>query len=196
VLAPSTRQVTSEQVRAILREVPDEVPTIGVFRDDSAQRIVEVVDRTGLSGVQLHGRESPGEAIWIRARVPFVVQAFTAGDPRLARVDDYGVDAVLIDAATPGSGQVFDWALLGDLTARHRVVLAGGLRPDNVGQAITTVAPWGVDVSSGVESGPGTKDVRLVRSFIEEARAASPPADADTVVADRLLFEPRAIPGH
>jgi len=172
VFAPSRRQVTIETVRAILREVPDEIATIGVFRDDSAQRIVDVVDRTGLSGVQLHGRESPGEAVWIRARVPFVVQAFVAGDPRLARVDDYGVDAVLLDAPSPGAGQAFDWALVGDLPARHRVVLAGGLSPDNVGRAIEVVGPWGVDVSSGVERGPGRKDVRLVRRFVEEARLA------------------------
>jgi phosphoribosylanthranilate isomerase len=195
VLAPSKRQVTSDRVRAILREVPDEIPTIGVFRDDSAQRIVDVVDRTGLTGVQLHGHESPGEALWIRARVPFVVQAFAAGDARLGRVDDYGVDAVMIDAATPGSGQAFDWALVGDLPTRHRVVLAGGLRPDNVARAIEAVGPWGVDVSTGVESAPGRKDVRLVRRFVEEARAAGERSPGTAFGDDPMPIAPRAVPG-
>ncbi len=181
VLAPSVRRVEPDQVRQIVREIPDEVLTVGVFRDESAQRIVEVVEATGLGGVQLHGRESHGEATWIKARVPFVIQAFSVGDPRLSRVDDYQVDAVLLDGATPGSGRTFDWTLVGDLPRRRAVVLAGGLRPDNVGDAIRTVRPWGVDVASGVESSPGRKDVRLVRRFVAEALAAEldddPPHD-------------------
>lgn len=172
VFAPSVRRVEPDQVRQIVREIPDDVLTVGVFRDESAQHIVEVVEATGLGGVQLHGRESHGEATWIRARVPFVMQAFSAGDPRLTRVDDYEVDAVLLDAAVPGSGRTFDWSLVGDLPRRRAVVLAGGLRPDNVAEAVRTVRPWGVDVASGVESSPGRKDVRLVRRFIAEARAA------------------------
>lgn len=172
VFAPSTRQVTPEAVADIVRQLPEGVLAIGVFRDESAQRIVDVVERTGLGGVQLHGRESPGEAAWIHERVPFVAQAFVAGDTRLDRVDDYRVDAVLVDAVTPGAGRTFDWALVGDLPRRHRVVLAGGLHPDNVADAVRTVGPWGVDVSSGVESAPGRKDVLLVRRFVETARAA------------------------
>ncbi|MCD9622547.1 phosphoribosylanthranilate isomerase [Rhabdothermincola salaria] len=172
VFAPSSRRVGPDDVRDIVRHVPDEVLTVGVFRDESAQRIVELVTSTGLGGVQLHGRESPGEATWIKARVPFVVQAFAAGDPRLERVDDYDVDAVLLDAAVPGSGTTFDWSLVGDLPRRRRVLLAGGLDPENVAEAIRAVDPWGVDVSSGVERGPGLKDVRRVRRFIAEARAA------------------------
>lgn len=172
VFAPSSRQVAPDDVRAIVRQLPDDVLTVGVFRDESAQRIVEVVESTGLTGVQLHGRESHGEASWIKARVPFVVQAFAAGDPRLERVDDYDVDAVLLDAARPGSGRTFDWSLVGDLPSRFRVILAGGLAPDNVGDAIHRVHPWGVDVASGVEASPGHKDVLRVRRFVAAARAA------------------------
>jgi phosphoribosylanthranilate isomerase len=172
IFAASSRRVAADDVRAIVRQVPDGVTTVGVFRDESAQRIVEIVEATGLGGVQLHGRESPGEATWIKARVPFVVQAFGPGDPRLDRVDDYPVDAVLLDAAVPGSGATFDWSLVGDLPRRRRVILAGGLRPENVGEAIEMVHPWGVDVASGVESAPGRKDVLKVRRFIEAATAA------------------------
>jgi phosphoribosylanthranilate isomerase len=180
VMAPSPRRIEADEVGRILREVPDDVLTVGVFRDESAQYIVDVVTETGLRGVQLHGRESHGEAGWIRARVPFVVQAFGAGDPRLDRVDDYDVDAVLLDSSTPGSGRTFDWSLVGDLPRRRRVLLAGGLRPDNVAAAVAAVRPWGVDVASGVESSPGRKDVRSVRRFIAEANRA---ADLPTATA-------------
>ena len=191
VFAPSSRRVGPDDVRDILRHLPDEVLTVGVFRDESAQRIVEIVSSTGLGGVQLHGRESPGEAAWIEARVPFVVQAFAAGDPRLERVDDYQVDAVLLDAAVPGSGTTFDWALVGDLPRRRRVLLAGGLDPENVGEAIRAVRPWGVDVSSGVERSAGLKDVRRVRRFVAEARAAGHgSADAPPVGPDSVFDEP------
>jgi phosphoribosylanthranilate isomerase len=173
IFAPSVRQIGVEDVSEIVGQIPDDVLTVGVFRDESAQHIVDVVAATGLGGVQLHGRESPGEAKWIRARVPFVVQAFGAGDPRLDRVDDYEVDAVLLDAAVPGSGHTFAWDLVGDLPRRRDVILAGGLRPENIVDAIRTVRPWGVDVASGVESSPGRKDVRRVRRFIALARDAA-----------------------
>ena len=171
IFASSVRQVGVDDVREIVRHLPDDVLTVGVFRDESAQLIVDVVAETGLGGVQLHGRESPGEANWIRSRVPFVTQAFGAGDARLERVDDYEVDAVLLDAAVPGSGNTFAWDLVGDLPRRRRVILAGGLRPENVVDAIRTVRPWGVDVASGVESSPGRKDVRRVRRFVALAHA-------------------------
>ena len=189
VFASSSRQVQPDTVRDIVRHVPDEILTVGVFRDESAQRIVEVVAATGLGGVQLHGRESPGEATWVKARVPFVVQAFGAADPRLARVDDYDVDAVLLDAAVPGSGRTFDWSLVGDLPRRRRVLLAGGLGPDNVADAVRSVRPWGVDVSSGVERGPGLKDVRRVRRFITEARSATDGSDPRPVVDPPGIFD-------
>jgi phosphoribosylanthranilate isomerase len=103
-----------------------------------------------------------------------VLKAFPAGSSALDRVHDYRADAVLIDSATPGSGQVFDWALADGAPLDRRVVLAGGLNPDNVADAIHRVRPWGVDVSTGVERSPGRKDPRKVKDFIERARAAAP----------------------
>jgi phosphoribosylanthranilate isomerase len=107
--------------------------------------------------------------------VPVVVKAFAAGDPGIAAAGDHGADMVLIDSANPGSGKVFDWSLAEDVPARQRLVLAGGLHPGNVAEAIARVHPFGVDVVSGVESEPGHKDPRLVRAFVSAAKAAAPP---------------------
>lgn len=176
VFAPSSRQVQPTVVRDIVRRLPPEVLTVGVFRNETPERVVEVVNTAGLRGAQLHGFESAAEAAFVRDRVPFVVKAFAVGHPLLERIDDYEVDAILLDGPEPGSGNVADWDLARHLAARHRLILAGGLRPDNVAAAITEVAPWGVDVSSGVESSPGHKDVRLTRRFVVAARATDAPA--------------------
>lgn len=178
VFAPSTRQVQPTVVRDIVRRLPPEVLTVGVFRNESPERVVEIVNTAGLRGAQLHGFESAAEASFVRDRVPFVSKAFAVGHPLLERIDDYEVDAVLLDGPEPGSGTVADWDVARHLASRHRLILAGGLRPENVGAAIVEVAPWGVDVSSGVESSPGHKDVRLVRRFVLAAGAAGAALDA------------------
>jgi phosphoribosylanthranilate isomerase len=103
-----------------------------------------------------------------------VIKAFSATSPELRRADRYGTDLVLVDAPAPGSGKLFDWGLASDVPPSVRVILAGGLDPDNVADAIKVVEPWGVDVASGVEARPGVKDPTLVRRFIVNARAAAP----------------------
>ncbi len=173
VFAPSPRQIPVSQVRDITRRLPPEVMTLGVFRDEATRRVVEMVNAAGLHGVQLHGHETPAEGRWIRQRVQFLIQAFSAGDRMLDRIDEYqAADAVLIDSATPGSGQVFDWVLAEGLPLDRRVILAGGLTPDNVGEAVARVRPWGVDVSSGVEREPGRKDVSKLMRFVNAAKQA------------------------
>jgi len=178
VFAPSPRQVDADTVRDALRRVPREIHTIGVFRDERPERVVEIAGRLGLHGVQLHGHEPDNEVAWIRDRVRFVIRAFAAGDPRLDRVNRDLADVVLVDAPTPGSGRVFDWRLVEGIPSAVRVLLAGGLTPANVGDAIRTARPWGVDVASGVEARPGRKDPRLLREFIEAAREAGDEIDA------------------
>jgi len=179
IFAPSSRQVQPTVVRDIVRRLPPEVLCVGVFRNETPERVVEVVNAAGLRGAQLHGFESAAEAAFVRDRVPFVVKAFAVGHPLLERIDDYEVDAVLLDGPEPGSGTLADWDLARHLAGRHRLLLAGGLRPDNVTSAIADVAPWGVDVSSGVESSPGHKDVRLTRRFVVAARAAAVPSPGE-----------------
>lgn len=183
VFAPSSRQIAPQKVGDIVKRLPTEVLTVGVFRDEPRTRVAEIVHRTGLRAAQLHGHETPGDSLWIHQRVPFVVKAFAAGDPALDAADDYGADAILIDSAAPGSGEVFDWSLAEGAPSNRRIILAGGLTPENVADAVRRVRPWGVDVASGVEASPGLKDPRKVRAFVQAARAAEPagyrPATAD-----------------
>lgn len=179
VFAPSPRQIAPNIARDIARRLPPEVLTVGVFRDEAPQRVVEVVNTIGIRGAQLHGHESPAEARWVRQRVPFVMQAFAAGDRMLERAADYEVDALLIDSALPGSGEVFDWSIAETLPLDRRVVLAGGLTPENVESAIERIRPWGVDVSSGVEASPGRKDPIKVMRFVNAAKAGDEPDETE-----------------
>lgn len=177
VFAPSIRRVDAETVRDIVRRLPREVHTVGVFRNERPERIVEIVGRAGLRGVQLHGAEPASEVTWIRERVQFVIQAFTAGDPALATARKSAADIILVDSPDPGSGKVFDWRLAEGAPRGKRIMLAGGLTPDNVGEAIRLVRPWGVDVSSGVEQTPGHKDPGKLRRFVVAAREAGAEVD-------------------
>jgi phosphoribosylanthranilate isomerase len=175
VFAPSPRQIAPGVARDIAKRLPPEVLTVGVFRDEIPRRVVEIVNSSGLRGAQLHGHETADDATYVRERVPFLIQAFPAGAEVLERADDYPADVFLIDSQTPGSGQVFDWRLAEGAPDGRRIVVAGGLTPDNVADAVEATRPWGVDVASGVESEPGRKDARKVKAFIERAHAAAPP---------------------
>jgi phosphoribosylanthranilate isomerase len=174
IFAPSPRQVAPVRVRDIVRRLPPEIITVGVFRDEHPQRVVEVVGQCGLRAAQLHGRETADDTAYVAARVPLTIKAFAAGDPALPRAADFGAGAILVDSPNPGSGQVFDWSLTGEAPTGVRMILAGGLNPDNVATAIARVQPWGVDAASGLESKPGKKDPRLVRAFVAAAKAAAP----------------------
>lgn len=174
VFAPSPRQMSPSAVLAITRRLPPEILTVGVFRDERPQQVVETVNQAGLKCAQLHGHESREDCGYVSVRVPLVIKAFAAGDGRLERAGEYGADLIMVDAPSPGSGKVFDWRLAEGAPRGRRLVLAGGLDPSNVAEAIRTVHPWGVDVSSGVESSPGKKDASKIREFVQAARAAEP----------------------
>lgn len=175
IFAPSPRQVAPARVREIVPRLPPETMTVGVFRDASREQVVQTVDLCGLRGAQLHGRESVEDSLWVADRVGFLIKAFVAGEAELDRARHYGAHAVLIEGPSPGSGEVFDWSLAEGAPPNQRIILSGGLDPTNVGDGIARVGPWGVDVASGVESAPGRKDPRKVRSFVVNARAAAPP---------------------
>lgn len=170
----SPRFLAASRAADIVKRLPPEILTVGIFRDEAPQRVVEITNHAGLRAAQLHGHETATDTRWVRERVPVVIKAFPGGDPALARAADYGADIVMLDSASPGSGQVFDWSLAEGAPSGLRILLAGGLTPDNVGDAITRVRPWGVDVASGVESAPGVKDPTLVRRFIRAAQEAEP----------------------
>jgi phosphoribosylanthranilate isomerase len=174
VFAPSTRQVAAQQVYDITRRLPPEILTVGVFRDEHPDLVIDTVNRSGVKAAQLHGHETPGMVADVAAGVRWVIKGIVAGTPDAAMADRFGTDLILVDAMTPGSGSVFDWALIDDLPVGPRYILAGGLTPDNVAAAVARALPWGVDVSTGVESARGRKDPLKVKAFIERARAAAP----------------------
>lgn len=176
VFAPSERQVSVATARDIVKRLPPDTHTIGVFRDSSPEEVTETVRAVGLTGAQLHGHETPQDAQRVRSAVKILLVAFPGGDPALEHIDEYGADAVLLDAPSPGSGKMFDWNLVADLPVTQRVMLAGGLTPGNVAEAIETVNPWGVDVSTGVEvpGNPLRKHPVKVKDFIKAARRAAP----------------------
>jgi phosphoribosylanthranilate isomerase len=175
----SRRQVRPDAVRDIVKRLPPETITVGVFRDERPERVTEIVHSTGLTGAQLHGREPLSEVRWVRRRVQFVIQAFTAGDPALAGAANGPADIILIDSPDPGAGRVFDWSLAEGAPGGIRLLLAGGLTSENVGEAIHKVRPWGVDVATGVEASPGRKDARKLRRFVQGAHAAGDAVEAD-----------------
>lgn len=177
IFAPSVRQVAPVVVRDIVKRLPPDVLTIGVFRDEAPERVVSIVHSAGLRGAQLSGRESVDGTRYVAERVPLVIKVLVAGSPEVERADQYGTDVTMIEGAVPGSGKTFDWSLVDAVPPSQKLLLAGGLTPENVGEAIETVKPWGVDVATGVEraGSPGEKDPRKVRLFVANARAAAPP---------------------
>lgn len=198
VFAASPRRVTPDTVREISRVLPFNVEKIGIFVDSSMDEIVATFESAGLTGVQLHGEYSPDHLSQLRmrmkknflpVRVIYVVpyDKDSAGFARrlqaLAAMPDTedGPSAVLVDTRVGdkvgGTGIPFDWGAAQAAFRQHaanlRLIAAGGLRPENLRQAIRTMQPWGVDVSSGVESSPGRKDHQRVKQFIRVSRAAA-----------------------
>ena len=175
VFARSSRQITPAAAADIIKRLPPDVLAVGVFRDEAPERVVDLALRAGCRGVQLHGHETPEMADHIRPSFPVLIVAMAAGSSALGHFDRFGADALLLDGHAPGSGEVFDWSLTEGMPSNRRVILAGGLTPDNVADGVSVVRPWGVDVSTGVELTPGVKDPRLVRAFIHAARDAEDP---------------------
>jgi phosphoribosylanthranilate isomerase len=169
----SPRYVTPEQIRAIVSKVPRQVTTVGVFVNAPVDEIRRVVIQAGLSAVQLHGDEPPSHAAALE--VP-LLRSVAVADVDRTRTEWPAGTTLLVDAIDPvrrgGTGVVVDWTAAAAAARRGPIVLAGGLTPENVSEAIRTVRPFGVDVSSGVESAPGVKDVEKVRAFLERARCA------------------------
>jgi phosphoribosylanthranilate isomerase len=189
VFAESVRRVTREQVRAITPHLPASLEKIGVFVGAGFENLVATIEECGLTGVQLHSECGPNITAQLRERFSsrlkiLKVIHFQQGLEAELRdaQGDASLDAVLVDSRTTkllgGTGLRFDWkAARGSFVdSRLRLIAAGGLNPENVGAAIATLQPWGVDVASGVEASPGKKDAAKVRAFIENARIADSPS--------------------
>jgi phosphoribosylanthranilate isomerase len=180
IFAPSPRQVAPSKVREIVRRLPPEVLTIGVFRDELPSRVLEIMNTARLQGAQLHGYETPAMVHEVVNGVRFAIKTVVAGSVDARRAHEFHTDVVLVDGVQPGSGQLVDWSLLSDIPDSVLVMLSGGLTSENVTAGIQQVQPWGVDVCSGVEREPGRKDPIKLREFIAAARAAdqTPKEDA------------------
>jgi len=172
VFAPSPRQMRPQDVADIVKRLPPEILTVGVFKDDVPERIIHIVRSTGLKGAQIHGSFTADDAVAVRRAIFHTLVAFPAGDPRVQEAHAYEPYAVVLDGPRAGSGQAFDWSLAEDVPSDLRMIVAGGLTTDNVVDAIRVARPWGVDVVSGVESSPGRKDPVKLRAFIAKAHAA------------------------
>ena len=182
--AGSKRLVAVNRVADIVKRLPPGVMTIGVFRDDLPERVVDLVHTAGLRGAQLHGHEGFEQVAWVAERVEFTIKGLSAGGSDIPHARRFASQALLLDNVTPGSGERFDWSLAADLPVSRRLILAGGLDHRNVADAIRQVRPWGVDVSTAVEAGAGRKDAVLVRNFISNAKAAGA---AEGITDDDLM---------
>ena len=186
VFAPSPRWVSPEQARAVVEALPPLAWAVGVFVNTDAETINHVVSRTGVDMVQLHGEEPPElvEQLVVPAVKAFRVRNKDWADEVAAWLGRLSsprqLAGVLLDAYDPesrgGSGQRFNWDWVADARAKGKLAgmppltLSGGLDSANVGDAIEIVQPWAVDVSSGVESSPGVKDIAKIEEFIRATR--------------------------
>lgn len=173
---PSPRNVTVEQAAAIIRELPPLVAKVGVFVNPTEADVRGAIEGAGIDTLQFHGEESPE---FCRRFGLKSIKAFRVKDEAfLASLDGYGSEAWLLDAYVAGqlggTGARFNWDLATQAIARGgRVILAGGLTPENAAEAVRQVRPYGLDVSSGVESAPGRKDAGKIQRFLAAAKGAA-----------------------
>jgi phosphoribosylanthranilate isomerase len=197
----SPRRMDADAARQIVEQLPQKIEKIGVFVDLSQEQLAEIVNEVGLTGVQCRlrphaaGAAPDGRTKYknpVRMILPLSVTQLLLNEKRLqgltaefvrmseSRRPSAAFDTFLLDSTTPekpgGTGKAFDWQrivpLVQVMNKSVKVILAGGLTPDNVAGAMKILRPWGVDVSSGVESAPGKKDSEKVRAFIRAARGA------------------------
>jgi phosphoribosylanthranilate isomerase len=183
----SPRNITVEAAREIVEKLPQGVEKVGVFVNEPPDRVSAIADEVGLTAVQFHGDEHKNEKMYATDRKAFLCipakwVAMTwkkegkALGSFMALPKNLG--GIMLDSTTSdqrgGTGRAFDWReaqpWVSVMTQLHPVVLAGGVKPDNVSKAIAILKPWGVDVASGVEARPGKKDPEKVRAFVRAVR--------------------------
>jgi len=176
---PGTPRCLDEKAAAgIVAVLPSFGVRVGVFVNESAERVESIARRVGLDAAQLHGEESPEECCWLIKRGLRVIKGLRVrGAETGEEAALYPDCTILLDAYVEGelggTGKTFDWSLARELGAARPLILSGGLRPENVADAIRQVNPYGVDSSSGVEGQtPGRKDPVRVKTFLGNARAS------------------------
>ena len=171
----SPRYVPDSLAASIIKKLPSFLTTIGVFVNEQSEHIENIVAMTGIDVVQLHGEESPEKCRCARRVIKAVrVDTLESLDPLISYREF--VSAFLLDTFTHGlfggTGKIFNWDIAIEAKQFGRIILAGGLTPDNVTEAVRRVSPYGVDVSSGVEFERGRKDHKKMQLFIERAKGA------------------------
>jgi phosphoribosylanthranilate isomerase len=177
VFAESPRKVSLAEAKKISAAVEPLVATVGVFVDQSPEKVVDIARHCRLTAVQLHGDEKESDVRKIQRQGYRVLKAFRiAAKEDLRAASHMPADALLFDSSVAGkhggTGQAFDWKLLRAVHIERPWFVSGGLNPKNLKELLRTVAPYGVDVSSGVESAPGKKSPELVKEFIRYAKSA------------------------
>lgn len=172
----SPRYIDPARARAIVDALPPLVTPVGVFVDQPLDDVERIAADARLGAVQLHGHEPADYCA--RIRRPVIKAVGVDGDVDQAALDALPASVtVLLDAADPqrrgGTGRIVDWSVAARIAGRRRVMLAGGLRPDNVERAIEVVRPFAVDVSSGIEREPGVKDLAKMKTFMEAVARAN-----------------------
>lgn len=165
----SKRSVSLEKAIAICKALGVFTTKVGVFVDAEYQHILAVAKQLRLNAIQLHGQETSTDILKIKEQFP-VIKAFAINEIDLQILYNSPADANLIDSPVPGSGKAFDWSKASALQNFPRLILAGGLTPKNVVEAIKIFKPYAVDVSSGVEASYGKKDPQKVKDFILAAK--------------------------
>lgn len=184
VFAESRRRVSMETSRFFREALLPQIKSVGVFVNEEEMKVAQIVEYSRLDCIQLHGDESP-EYIgrlkdlirsMSKKRIEIWKGIRVKNKESLDIMSEFDVDAFLLDAYIEGSyggaGSVFDWQLAADITAKYdRIILAGGLNPENVKSAVTRIKPYALDVSSGVET-DGFKDCGKIRGFVDRVREA------------------------
>ncbi len=169
----SPRFISEEAVREIIRKLPPFFVSVGIFVNEPSEMIRKILESTGIQTIQLQGDEPPD--FCSQFSQPVIKAVRIKNHDSLKAVKDYQVSAFLLDSYSPGyyggSGKAFDWSLAVKAKKYGRIILAGGLSPDNITEAIREVKPYGVDVCSGVEREPGKKDYKKLKAFIQAAKS-------------------------
>lgn len=173
VFVKSKRKISKEKVRSIVRKLPPFITNVGLFVNETVENMEETCRFCGLDAIQLHGNEAP--EVLNKLKDFKIIKAFRIQNEKdIDHIKKYKPDAILLDGYSEnkmgGTGTTFDWKIVKRMKTSTPIIIAGGLTYLNVEQAIKIAKPYGVDVSSGVESKPGQKDKRLIKKFIDAVK--------------------------
>lgn len=172
IFAPSPRQITPQVAMEICKEIPPFIWKVGVFVNADLREVIQIANYCGLTACQFHGEETP--AYCAQVPWPVIKTIKIKGMESLQEIPQYKSTLFLLEGFHPeragGAGITFPWGLALEIKGKINFILSGGLKPENVSEAISLLRPWGVDVCSGIEDKPGKKDINKMTQFIKEVR--------------------------